>query len=441
MQLTDREFMSSEEINQMQLELVKQTVGYAGQNSKYYRKTFKQEGIQLEDIKSFADFSKLPFTGKDDLQIYNEELFCVPKTEIVEFVSTSGTTGEPVVFPLTKNDLERLKLNEALSFSCANAQNTDAFQIMVNMGNLFVAGLAYYLGLTHLGATTYRIGAGLTQRQLYLLNKFRPNGLVSVPSFLIKLRNVALEEGIDVKDLGVEKIVLIGEPILEMDLTSNPLGKKIEEYWGVRPFSSYGSTEMSTSFAECIAHQGLHSHPELIYFEIVDEKGQPVPDGMLGELIVTTLQAEGMPLLRYQTGDITFKISGRCDCGRSTDRIGPIIGRKNQMIKSKGTTIYPGQIEKALLAFKEITDYIIQVSTGAEFSDVITLKLGMEQTDENLIRRIKEQVNAIGRVTPEIEVYQPAIIEKMTHVEGKTKQRKFIDLREQVDLGGRGERI
>lgn len=429
--LTEREFMSAADIQQMQLGLIKDTLKYVQQNSAYYRETFAQSGFESEDFQDFADLRKLPTTGKGDIQGRNADFFCVPEVKVVDFVSTSGTTGDPILFPLTQRDLDRLALNEALSFACANTVPEDSFQIMVNLGNLFVAGLAYYLGLVKLGATTYRIGAGLTQRQLYLLNKLRPTGLVSVPSFLVKLREAGLEQGIDVKELGLEKIVLIGETIIETDLSLNPLGQKILDGWGTRPFSSYASTEMSTSFAECSAHMGLHSHPELIYCEILDDAGEPVPDGMFGELVVTTLQAEGMPLIRYQTGDITYKMTGSCACGRNTERLGPVIGRKNQMIKLKGTTIFPGQLEKALVPFEEIKNFVIEVSTGKEYTDEVTLKVGVTQETESLLPKLKASLNAVARVTPEIQVLSPAAVEKLLYVEGKTKAQKFIDLRNQ----------
>ncbi|MCK4258396.1 MAG: AMP-binding protein [Halanaerobiales bacterium] len=433
MKLTEKEFMSREKIYQMQEALVLQTINYTYQNSKFYRELYDNQDIEKADIKSLEDIRKLPFTNKKDIQERNMDFFCVSNSQIVDIVSTSGTTGMPVLFPLTRSDLDRLALNEALSFSCINANNEDLFQIMVNMGNLFMAGLAYYLGLVKLGATTYRIGAGKTQRQLFLLNSLRPNGLVSVPSFLLKLREAGIEQGIDVKEFGLEKIVLIGETILDTDLKLNRLGKKIEDLWGVRPFSSFGSTEMAGSFAECTAHQGLHNHPELLYFEIIDENEELVPDGNLGELVITILQNQGMPLVRYKTGDITFKITGKCDCGRNTERLGPVIGRKHQMIKCKGTKLYPGQIEKALMAFDEINNYIIEVSTGKEFSDEIKLKLGVKKSDESLIKKVKEYVNALGRVTPEIELYDAHIIEELLFKGDSRKAKTFIDLRDKID--------
>ena len=427
--LTAKEFMSISEIHNLQRNLLRDTLKYVAENSPYYRQLFAETGFQWQDFRDFSDLHKLPTTSKKDIQSRNEDFYCVPMSKVVECVSTSGTTGDPIIYPMTQHDLDRLALNEALSFSCANTVPEDSFQIMVNMGNLFIAGLAYYLGLVKLGVTTYRIGAGLTQRQLFLLNKLKPNGLVSVPSFLLKLRDAGMEQGIDVKELGLERIVLIGETVIERDFSLNALGQKVYDGWGVRPFSSYASTEMAGSFAECTAHKGLHNHPEIMYCEILDDNGQPVPDGTLGEVVITTVQCEGMPLVRYRTGDIAFKVSGPCECGRNTDRLGPILGRKNQMIKLKGTTIFPGQLEAALQSFEEIKNYVIEVSTGQEFTDEVTLRVGTTSPDDRLAQKLKATLNAVARVTPNIIFETPEKVDKLSVVEGKTKAQKFIDYR------------
>lgn len=436
MTLLCNEFLSSDEIYHLQERFVQETIGYAYKKSKFYGQLFDQEKIEIGEIKTLSDIHKLPFTTKKDLHNRNQDFFCVEKKEIVELVTTSGSTSKPIMFPLTKSDLERLALNEALSFSCINTTSVDLFHIMVNMGNLFVAGLAYYLGLTKLGATVLRVGSGMSKRQLHVLETFQPNGIVSIPSFLLKLGEVAMEKGIDLRSFNIDKIAVIGEAVIGKDFSMNELGKQVKNIWGVRPYSTYGSTEMSTSFSECPAHCGLHSHPELIFIEIIDEGGNPVADGEMGELVVTTLQAKGMPLIRYKTGDITFKISSKCTCGRNTERIGPIIGRKNQMIKSKGTTIYPGQIEESLRALDEIIDYVIEVSTGKEFSDDIILRVGVEDQNQLISEKIKEAVKVIGRVTPEVKLCTPEEIEKLMCIEGKRKKQRFIDLRKACNERG-----
>ncbi|MEW6605987.1 MAG: AMP-binding protein [bacterium] len=423
------EYLSSQNIKNVQEELLQETINYTYKYSPYYERLFNSYNILPSKIKRLEDLVQIPPTTKYDLQKNNEDFLCVDKEKVVEIVCSSGTTGEPIFIALTKNDIYRLARNEELSFLCTNTTSEDLFQLMVTSDNMFIAGMAYYLGITKIGAGVIRMGPGNTKRQIRILEALKPTGIVSVPSYLIKMHEEIINLSIDISKLSLNKAVLIGESILNESLKLNPLGQKIRNLWNIELFSTYGTTEIATSFCECIVHQGLHSHPELLYFEILDENNNVLNDGEMGELTVTTFQTEGMPLIRYKTGDITFKISSPCKCGRTTEKIGPILSRKHHLIKFKGTTVYQTQIEMALLKFDEIKNYVIEVSTKDNLSDWIVVKVGVSNFSPLLEERIKDEIKAYARVTPEIQMFTPSEVEKFLFTEGSRKPKKFVDLR------------
>src|SRR3989338_7903961 len=209
----------------------------------------------------------------------------------------------------------------------------------------------------------------------------------------------------------------------------------VEKLSSVESFSTYGITEAQVAFCECREHKGLHSHPDLVYPEIVDDSGNVLKEGETGELVVTTFQAEGMPLLRYRTGDITFKLTERCDCGRTSTRIGPIIGRKAQKLKVKGTTVYPKAIENALLEIEGVENYVIEAYTGDDQADHIVVKVGSLKTQDSRLKTqdlkdaVCENIKAKVRVTPHIEIMMPQEVEKILYEGGRRKPMTFVDRR------------
>jgi len=427
------EFKSREAIEKDQVNRLRALIKYVSQESPFYKRIFKRRGITYFDIKSMKDIQKLPITTKAQLQKYNYEFFAADQRNIVEIVSTTGTTGEPVFIAMTKRDLDRLALNEARSFYCAGVNDKDIFDIAVTLDSLFMAGIAYYLGIIKLGASVFRVGMHNIKKHVHLIRKLKPTGIITVPSFLLKLTDGIKEESFDPRTISIKKALLVGESIRDRDFNLNKLGSLITKSWPIELYSTYGNSEGAISFCECQEHTGCHEHPDQIISEILDEKGRAVPDGELGELVLTTLQIEGMPLLRYQTGDITFKITKKCKCGRSSSRIGPILGRRAQMIKLKGVKVYPKIIENAILNIDGICNYVIVALTSNKFSDKIVVKIGCKKKSEKLREKICKSIEAHARVTPLVELVSVKEIERLRTDGGtRRKPRVFIDNRKKT---------
>ncbi len=420
---------SLEEIKEFQEGKLKETLSYLKNNSKYYQRLFKKSNINISEITTLEDLLKIPVTTKDDLQKHTDDFLCVDKKKIIDYVTTSGTMGEPVTFAMTDADLDRLAYNEYISFSCADTTDEDIYQLLVTLDKRFMAGMAYFLGLRKLGAGIIRTGPGLQKLQFESINKFNPTGFITVPSFIPKLINYAKENGIDYKNSSIKKAVCIGEPIRNTDFTLNTLGKRIVDNWDIKLYSTYASTEMGTAFTECSVGKGGHHHPEMIIVEFLDENNNPVKDGEAGEVTITTLGVEAMPLLRFKTGDICHHHTEPCSCGRNTMRLGPVIGRKQQMIKLKGTTLYPPSIYDVLNEIDSVDNYIIEVSTNDMGTDELLINVGCNLVLKDTEKSIKDNFRARLRVAPDIKFYKPDEISVMQIQENSRKPVIFIDKR------------
>lgn len=432
MSIPEIEKKSLPEIKKYQESRLPELLNYLNLNSSFYQELFLKNSIEISKIKTLEDLTKIPPTTKNDLQQHNDDFLCVPKSEVTDFITTSGTMGEPVTFAMTNNDLDRLAYNEQISFSCADTTRDDIFQLMVTIDKRFMAGLAYFLGLRKLGAGIIRIGPGLQELQFESINRFSPTGLITVPSFIPKLIAYAEKNKIDYKNSSVKKAVCIGEPIRNNDFSLNTLGKKITEKWDIKLYSTYASTEMGTAFTECSEGKGGHHHPEMIIVEFLDEENKPVAEGEPGEVTITTLGVEGMPLLRFKTGDICYHYTEPCACGRNTMRLGPVIGRKQQMIKFKGTTLYPPAIYDVLNEIEGVENYIIEVYTNDFGTDEIRVKAGSVLHGEKQEKRIKDHFRAKLRVAPEVEFYSPKEILALQLPENTRKPIIFFDKRKAV---------
>ena len=420
---------STAEIKTFQEEKLKKTLQYLDENSPFYKRFFKESNIRISEIKTLEDIQKIPVTTKDHLQQFNDDFICVPKSEIIDYVTTSGTLGDPVTFALTDNDLERLAYNEAISFACCGIGKQDTLQLMTTMDRRFMAGLAYFLGARKLGSGIIRVGSGIPELQWDSILKFKPTYLITVPSFLLKLIEYAQQHEIDLKNTGVKAAICIGEPIREQDFSLNILAKKIKKDWDIELFSTYASTEMSTAFNECEIHNGGHHHPELIIAEILDDNNLPVSEGEVGELTITTLGVEAMPLLRFKTGDMVQAYNAPCKCGRNTLRLGPVVGRKKQMIKYKGTTLYPPAMYNILNDFSGIESYVIEIFHNELGTDEILIKIASEKISEDLLLEIKDHFRAKLRVAPKIEFASSEEIESLRFPPLSRKPIDLIDRR------------
>jgi len=299
---------SLHEIKSYQESRLPELLAYLKEKSVFYAELFSKNNINISEIKNLEDLTRIPVTTKDDLQKRNDDFLCVDKSEITDFITTSGTMGEPVTFAMTDHDLDRLAYNEFISFPVLILLKKDIYQLMVTMEKRFMAGLAYFLGLRKLGAGVIRIGPGLQELQFESIHRFSPTGLITVPSFIPKLIEYAEKHDIDFKNSSIKKAVCIGESIRNTDFSLNTLGKKITEKWDIKLYSTYASTEMGTAFTECSEGIGGHHHPEMIIVEFLDEDYKPVKEGDPGEVTITTLGVEGMPLLRFKTGDICYHL-------------------------------------------------------------------------------------------------------------------------------------
>jgi phenylacetate-CoA ligase len=402
---------------------------YVNEHSPYYQTVFKRQGILIENIKTLEDLQLLPLTTKEDLQKFNDDFICVPNNKILDYASTSGTLGAPVTFGLTDKDLDRLAYNEAISFDCAGIQEGDLVQLMVTIDRRFMAGLAYLLGLRKLGVGVIRVGAGIPELQWDSILKYQPNYLITVPSFLLKMIEYAEANNIDYNQSSVKGAICIGESVRDQEFALNTLSKKITDKWAIKLFSTYASTEMSTAFTECIHAQGSHHHPELIIVELLDDNDMPVENGGIGELTFTTLGIEAMPLIRFKTGDIVQLHTDPCPCGRNTLRVGPIIGRKQQMIKYKGTTLYPPAMNDVLNNFENIESHVIEISTNDLGTDEILIKIAVKQQSEDFLQQIKDHFRAKLRVTPKIEFTTKAALEPLIFNPMSRKPIHFFDNR------------
>lgn len=423
------ETKSIEEIKVFQEEKLKELLVYLQEKSPFYKRWFQEKNIDITSIKTLEDLQKIPVTTKDELQKYNDDFICVPKSEIIDYVTTSGTLGDPVIFALTDSDLERLAYNEAISFACCGVEKDDVLQLMTTIDRRFMAGLAYFLGARKLGSGIIRVGSGIPELQWDSIRKFRPTYLITVPSFLLKLIEYAKQHQIDLNHSGVKAAICIGEPIRNEDFSKNVLAEKITKEWNIELFSTYASTEMSTAFNECENHQGGHHHPELIIVEILDDEEKPVKEGEVGELTITTLGVEAMPLLRFKTGDMVRADSGPCSCGRNTLRLGPVVGRKKQMIKYKGTTLYPPAMFNILNDFNDVESYVIEIFHNDLRTDEISIKIASQNTSEELLQTIKDHFRAKLRVAPTIEFSSIAEIDKLRFPPMSRKPVQLVDYR------------
>ena len=427
----DIEYKSPQEIKEFQESLLSEQLQYLKSNSRYYSRLFESNGIDVESIKHIEDLAKLPFTEKRDLQLCNNDFLCVPKEEIIDYITTSGTLGDPVTFGCTDGDLSRLAYNEAKSFACAGLGKGSVLQLMTTMDKRFMAGLAYFLGIRELGAGIIRVGNGIPELQWDTIKRLSPDSIMCVPSFILRLIEYAEEHGIDYRKSSVKKIIGIGEGLRNQNLELNLLGSRIHQKWPeVELYATYSSTEMGATFSECQYGAGGHVHPELIIVEIIGENNTPLPDGETGEVVITTLGVEGMPLLRFRTGDIAAKITERCRCGRYSYRLKPLLGRKNNMIKLKGTTLYPPAINDVLDNTPFVENYVVIVRDSSAGTDEVVVRIGTESNNPNLVKELKDRFRSRLRVAPIVELSTPDEIQRINFPAKSRKPIKFIDERQ-----------
>lgn len=410
------------------LKSLNEHIQYLKKNSWYYKDQLAWAGPAATVLEELSDIQNFPFTEKDDIASRNEDFLCVPMSDVRDIVTTSGTLGGSVASYLTQKDLNRLGVNEAGSYVLASCTKDDTFQLLTTIDKRFMAGLAYFLGANELGARIIRSGPGALQLQWESIQRFSPTVLVAVPSFIPRLIKYALENGIDPNKTSVKKIVCIGEAVRDVNLQLNYLAQRITEQWNVQLFSTYASTEMATAFTECEAGNGVHLQPELMFVEVLNDDDVQVKNGESGEVVVTPLGVEGTPVLRFRTGDVCHYYNEPCSCGRNTPRLGPVVGRKQQMVKLKGTSLYPNTIIDELNAIPEVANFVLELHSDELGLDEVVVKALLR--GENAESKVLEKLSGKLRVKPRLILASNEEINKLKFNENERKPKILIDRRE-----------
>ena len=388
------ETMTRAQIEALQLERLQATVQHC-MNSPFYRKRFEEAGLKPEDIKTLDDIRRIPFTTKQDLRdTYPFGMASVPLRECTRLHSSSGTTGTPTVILHTQKDLEEWAAQVARNLWMVGLRPDDVFQNSSGYG-MFTGGLGFQYGAERLGMLTIPAAAGNSIRQIKFITDFGTTALHAVPSYVTRLYEVMQSMGVDPRRDTKLKVLAIGaEP------HSEEQRRRIEEMMGVKAYNSFGMSEMcgpGVGF-ECQEQNGLHFWEDYYIVEIVDpETLEPVPDGEVGELVLTSLCREAMPLLRYRTRDLTRVLGRTCPCGRNHVRIDRMRGRSDDMMVLRGVNIFPIQIEKILMTFPELaSNYLITLTTD-EDNDNMTVEVELEELFTDDYRRLQNLTNRIQR--------------------------------------------
>lgn len=416
-------------IEDVQLTRLRATVARVGRCD-FYAQRLADAGITPESLQSLDDLAKIPFTTKDDLRAnYPTGLLCVPRSEIVRMHCSSGTTGTPTAICHTQNDINSWADLMARSMHMVGVRREDVFQNMSGYG-LFTGGLGIHFGAERLGCMTIPAGAGNSRRQLKLIKDFQTTVVHILPSYALILGGHLEERGENPADLPL-RIALVGaEPYTE------EYRRRIEELFNMKVYNSYGLSEMNgpgVAF-ECLEQSGLHVWEDAFIPEIIDpETGKNLPDGEIGELVMTCLCRQGMPILRYRTRDLTRIIPGSCPCGRQHRRIDRIVGRADDMLIIKGVNIYPMQVEQVLMAFREVGQNYMIVLDNDGVADNMTVQVEIRDEcfveDMRILRNLQKLIGNRLRdeilITPKVELVQSNTLPKS---EGKAV--RVTDLRD-----------
>jgi phenylacetate-CoA ligase len=428
------ETMPREELERLQLERLQKRVKYAYERVPFYRKSFQERGVVPEDIRSLSDLAKLPFITKQDFQAnYPLGLLAVPLEETVRLHASSGTTGKPMIGPYTANDLEVWTEVMARTLVGGGLKRGDIIQNAYGYG-LFTGGLGVHQGAERIGATLLPTSVGNSKRQVTLIRDLGVDALACTPSYALIIAETAQEDGVDLRSSKLRVGFFGAEP------WSERMRQEIEAQLGLDALDIFGMTEMMGPgvAAECLHKSGMHINEDHFLPEIVDpESGQPLPPGQRGELVLTALSKEALPVIRFRTRDITSLNPEPCPCGRTFVRMSKISGRTDDMLIVRGVNVFPSQIESALLKVDGVEpQYQIVVERGRHLDD---LEIWVEVSEaiftdemkalETLERRVQREVEGILGIEARIKLVEPRTIARS---EGKAK--RVIDRR---DLGFR----
>ncbi|NLP30105.1 MAG: phenylacetate--CoA ligase [Clostridiales bacterium] len=427
---SENEKLDREQYRAIQLKRLKETVTRVYENVPYYRQKLKDHGVEPGDIKSLEDIKKIPFTVKDDFrENYPFGLFAVPHKQIVRFHASSGTTGKPTVVAYTKKDMETWKELIARIVTMVGVTDEDIAQISFGYG-LFTGAFGLHQGLEHIGASVIPMSSGNTKRQIMIMKDFGSTTLISTPSYALHMAEVAKEMGIDPKKELKLKYGLFGG-----EGSTEAMRCELEEAWGILATENYGMSELMGPgiSGECQALKGMHISEDHFIAEIIDpDTGEVLGEGEAGELVITTITKEALPVLRYRTGDITSLNYDKCECGRTTVRMDKIQGRSDDMLILGGVNVFPSQIEEVLLNSEGIgphyqikvykQGYLDKIEVDVELADADVLE--SFQRLESLNQNIRDRLRNILGIDAIVNLVEPRTLARF---EGKAK--RVIDMR------------
>ena len=423
------ETLPREEIEKIQLERLQETVSRVYAKVEPYRKKMDEAGIKPEDIKTLADLSKLPFVTKQDMRDnYPFGLFAVDKDSLVRIHASSGTTGKPTVVGYTENDLKYWTECVSRIACMGGASSHDVAQICFGYG-MFTGALGLHYGLENIGAAIVPSSTGNSQKQIMYMQDFETSLLVATPSYALRLAEVANEMGVDpAKDLKV-KIALVGSELL-----TDAMREEMHKVWGkdILITSNYGMSELMGPgvSGECLEHCGMHINEDYFIPEIIDPKtGEVLPAGETGELVITCIRKEGIPLIRYRTKDITKLYYEPCKCGRTFCRMENLSGRSDDMLKIRGVNVFPSQIEEVILSIDELGPHYEIILEREGYLDKLTVKVELaHSTDsfpvlERISKEVRNKLKVMLGLDAKILLESPNTLQRF---EGKAKRVKDL---------------
>ena len=422
------ETMSRQKIREMQLERLKHTVRYAYENVAMYRERFDAIGLKPEHIQTLKDIEKIPYTTKDDLRDnYPFKLLAVPMKKIIRVHASSGTTGKPITCGYTRADIDNWSTCIARILTMAGATDEDIFHVAFGYG-LFTGGFGLHYGVEKLGATVVPVSSGNTERQIMLLKDFGATALIATPSYAMYLAETAKKLDV-LQDLKL-RLVCMGA-----EASTAEMHEALRQILGAFPTENYGLTEVGGPgvSGECREKAGMHINEDMFYAEVMNiEENRALAEGEQGELVLTTLTKEGMPILRYRTKDITSITYEPCKCGRTTARMARVVGRTDDMLIIRGVNVFPSQIESVLMAMPELGKTYEIIVDRVNYMDTIEVHVEVQDasllTDysklEELVAKIKHKLRVVVQLDVKVKLVEPFSIKR---AEGKVK--RVTDLR------------
>ncbi len=419
------ETLSRAEMQQLQLARLQETVQRVYEKVPYYRAKMDEAGVKPQDIQSLDDLAKLPFTTKQDMRdSYPFGLFAVPRDELVRIHASSGTTGKPTVVGYTRGDLDTWTDCVSRIACMGGASKTDVAQICFGYG-MFTGALGLHYGLEKIGAAIVPSSTGNSEKQIMYMQDFQTTLLVATPSYALRLAEVAKQQGVDpTKDLHI-KTALVGSELL-----TDAMREEMHAVWGkdIRITSNYGMSELMGPgvSGECLEHCGMHINEDYFIPEIIDSQtGEVLPAGEKGELVITCIKKEGLPLIRYRTKDVTRLFYEPCKCGRTTCRMENLMGRSDDMLKIRGVNVFPSQIEEVVLSIEELGPHYEIVVERVGYSDMLTVRVELnESTDsfaklQSIEKKTKNKIKTVLGLDAKVQLESPASLQRF---EGKAKR-------------------